>query len=71
MANSTPETTPTQTFEVPVVTDSSEKGAQGERRLAAFRAANLAVVALFEQGLEASSPQLIEANEHADRILGR
>lgn len=71
MANSTPETTPTQTFEVPVVTDSSEKGAQGERRLAAFRAANLAVVALFEQGLEAGNPRIIEANEHADRILGR
>lgn len=40
-----------------------------EKRIAAFRAANLAVVALFEQGLDANSHQVMEANEYAESVL--
>ena len=58
----------TEAFEVaadiPVQPTDSEK----EARIDAFRAANLRVVALLQNGHSANSREVIDANEHVENV---
>lgn len=67
--NNMAEAIDTQAYEVAPLIPQQEKPNDADKRIAAFRAANLAVVALFEEGLSADSRQIIEANEYAEQVI--